>query len=314
MKNNKVFLITIDTEGDDQWQTNDISTKNSKFLPRFQELAEKYNFKPVWLTNYEMANDNFFVDYMKKKQDNHLCEIGMHLHAWYNPPEYKLNKINNEKDYLIEYPVEIMDLKIKKLTNLLEEKFGVRPVSHRSGRWATNEDYFKLLKKYGYLVDCSVTPHFDWTVCLGSTGLPGTNYKDFSESPYYVENTNILEVPVTIRKIHVFQSNRIKNIINFCGEVTRLVFGRYQWIRPNQYSSLNIKEMKKVIDLCNNDNHCIMFMIHSSELMPGGSPTFKSEQDIERLYSIIESIFKYVKDSGYIGMTLRDYYNYFNRK
>ena len=96
--------------------------------------------------------------------------------------------------------------------------------------------------------------------------------------------------------------------------MTRLVFGRYQWIRPNQYSSLNIKEMKKVIDLCNNDNHCIMFMIHSSELMPGGSPTFKSEQDIERLYSIIESIFKYVKDSGYIGMTLRDYYNYFNRK
>ena len=39
----KDFLITIDTEADNQWDfDHEISTENAKFLPRFQELAEKY--------------------------------------------------------------------------------------------------------------------------------------------------------------------------------------------------------------------------------------------------------------------------------
>ena len=66
----KKFLITIDTESDNQWDyDNPISTENAKFLPRFQELCERYKFKPTWLTNYEMANDDFFCHYMKEKQD-----------------------------------------------------------------------------------------------------------------------------------------------------------------------------------------------------------------------------------------------------
>ncbi len=52
------FLITIDTEGDNSWQNHDrITTENTRFLPRFQALCEKYAFKPVYLTNYEMAMD-----------------------------------------------------------------------------------------------------------------------------------------------------------------------------------------------------------------------------------------------------------------
>ena len=89
----KKFLITIDTESDNQWDyDNPISTENAKFLPRFQELCERYKFKPTWLTNYEMANDDFFCHYMKEKQDDCLCEIGMHLHAWNTPPDYSLKK------------------------------------------------------------------------------------------------------------------------------------------------------------------------------------------------------------------------------
>ena len=52
-----------------------------------------------------------------------------------------------------------------------------------------------------------------------------------------------------------------------------------------------------------------MFMIHSSELMPGGSPNFKDENSIENLYIDIESIFSYAKSKGYVGITLREYYD-----
>ena len=101
----KKFIITIDTEGDGQWNPDaPCSTENARFIPRFQELAEKFGFKPTWLTNYEMAEDPFYIEYMTDCLRRDTCEIGMHLHAWNNPPEYPLKKVNDQRDYLFEYP------------------------------------------------------------------------------------------------------------------------------------------------------------------------------------------------------------------
>ena len=49
----KRFIITVDTEGDDLWnyhQGDIIRTENTLYIPRFQELCEKYRLKPVYLT------------------------------------------------------------------------------------------------------------------------------------------------------------------------------------------------------------------------------------------------------------------------
>jgi hypothetical protein len=63
---NPAFLITIDTEGDNLWQKHDsITTENARYLPRFQQLCEKYGFKPVYLTNYEMAIDPVYIEFAK---------------------------------------------------------------------------------------------------------------------------------------------------------------------------------------------------------------------------------------------------------
>ena len=305
----KVFLITIDTEADNQWNLEqDCTTKNVDFLPRFQELAEKYNYKPVWLTTFEMANNDNFVEYFKNKQDNNLCEIGMHLHAWNNPPQSDLDNKHGSRSYLIEYSKEIMDAKIKKLDELLTKKFLKKPVSHRAGRWATNADYFDLLKKYNYKIDCSMTPGVNWSKSKGVTDIGGSDYSDVQYKPFYI-NDSLLEIPVTIKKIRTFE---IKDFLNFKRLIRSIEFfliGRNQWVRPDKY--LSSKGIKKVIDICNTNNEYIMFMLHSSELMPGGNPSFKSEQDIEKLYSLIDNIFQYVKCKGYIGMTLEEFYNYY---
>lgn len=302
---NKPFIITIDTEGDNQWDNNyGIYTENAKFLPRFQELAEKYDFKPVWLTNYEMANDKFFVKYMKEKQNKGLCEIGMHLHAWHNPPEYELERTTNERPYLIEYPEKIMEKKIETLDKLLTKKFGVKPISHRSGRWALDERYIKLLHKHGYKVDCSVTPNVDWSKKLGATGVGGANYSKANPNCSYLLD-DLLEVPMTIRKVHKF--NHInKKFLNLLRALKWKLLGRCQWLRPDKNLDLSI--LINLVDLCEKDDY-LMFMIHSSELMPGGSPNFKTEEDINKLYEVIEKLFSYIKSRGYIGITLKEYYN-----
>jgi len=49
------------------------------------------------------------------------------------------------------------------------------------------------------------------------------------------------------------------------------------------------------------------FMLHSSELMPGGSPAFPEASDIERLYEHLEILFEELS-SWCRGMTLKEFY------
>ena len=89
----KYFIITVDTEGDNCWGWKDgdpITTENVLQLPRFQNLVEKFYFKPVYLTNYEVAKDERFLKVFKQKQNEGLCEIGLHIHAWNTPPFFEL--------------------------------------------------------------------------------------------------------------------------------------------------------------------------------------------------------------------------------
>lgn len=312
----KNFLISIDTEGDNlwKWQLGDkITTENAKFLPRFQELCESYGFKPTYLTNYEMAKDTFFVDYFKNKAGENLCEIGTHLHAWNSPPQYDLGvrtDIEPGAPYLIEYPDDIMAQKVFFLTDLLEETFETKMVTHRSGRWATNQKYFEILDDLGYKVDCSVTPLIDWRKAPGqSENSFGTDYSENKNSPYIIENTNILEIPVTIRDNHRLKSLKGCGVRKGINKVKEAYKGYGPlWLRPKNNKD-NIEDMLYLVDKISKERKTdyLMFMLHSSEFMPGGSPNFKNNEEIEQLYNNLEVLFKHIS-KNYIGCTFKECY------
>ena len=160
----KPFLISVDTEGDGLWwwkPGDPISTNNTKFLPRFQQLCDCFGFKPTYLTNWEMANDAAYAVFAKRVVDEGRGEVGMHLHAWNTPPicdTMRPKLANPGQDYLIEYDEAAMEEKKISTTKAIENSIGVRPTTHRAGRWAMDERYFRLLAKHGYVCDCSVSP------------------------------------------------------------------------------------------------------------------------------------------------------------
>src|SRR5262249_44897944 len=119
------FIVTIDTEGDDIWsKPRDITTRNAAYLPRFQSLCERFGFKPVYLTNYEMAMSDAFVEFGRDVIARGAGEIGMHLHAWNSPPIVPLTGDDfHFQPYLIEYPADVMREKIRTMTRLLENRF-----------------------------------------------------------------------------------------------------------------------------------------------------------------------------------------------
>lgn len=290
-----VFIITIDTEGDNLWVCPEtITTANSRYLPRFQELCEKYQFKPTWLTNYEMAECPVFCEYGRDVLQRETGEIGMHLHAWNSPP-ITSNDLKSQA-YLIEYPENVMRDKIKFITELLEQRFQCKIVSHRAGRWAFNSSYANLLTENRYLIDCSVTPHVSWKSFMGDPkGSGGTDYTNFPSQPYFIDlnkidregNSPLLEIPVSIVKK---------------GASSHSVF----WLRPD---GLNRNSMLEILNQANNEQWpCVEFMLHSSELMPGGSPTFPTEFSIENLYDDLEAIFSKASEL-FQGATLSEFYD-----
>jgi hypothetical protein len=278
-------------------------------MPRFQELCDQYGYKPVYLVNYEMINDVFFVNFAQKTLQAGNCEIGMHLHAWNTPPFYELagSYHNYGLPYLIEYPETIMREKFNFLFKRLTETFNTGIMSHRSGRWAMNQSYFDILIDSGMKIDCSVTPHISWKKSKGFTaGSAGSDYRTFSEDPFVVkhslQDSFLLEIPVTIRVMRTFSITSSRTVLS---GLKKLICGKPVWLRPN---GNNLGEMLALIKYIRKSrDDYLMFMLHSSEFMPGGSPNFKTAESIELLYSDLKIIFENISE-GFRGITLKDYH------
>lgn len=294
----KKFLISIDTEGDNLWDWDErspITARNAGFLPRFQALCDRYGFKPTYLSNWEMVNDPEFCEMVGAWVADGRCEVGMHLHAWNTPPDFNLSDPKNENPglpYLIEYSDEAMEAKVDAMTDAIVRNVGVRPVTHRAGRWAMDRRYFDLLARKGYLCDCSVTPHVDWTSSPGETkGAFGTDYSNAPEEPYTVacDSGKIVEVPLTVRGTRAFIAPPTFGAKPVTKSLLNVARGQALQLRPN---GRNLNEMLWLErHVAKGDSGYIMFMLHSSEFMPGGSPTFRDEAAIETLYSHLGKLF-----------------------
>lgn len=298
------FLITIDTEGDNLWSRPvNPSTRNAAHLQRFQDLCERYGFRPTYVVNYEMACDRTFVGFGKRILDAGTGEIGMHLHAWNSPPLEGLTSDDLcDQPYLVEYSLPVMRRKITYLTNLLQDTFGTRMVSHRAGRWVVDQRYATLLQEAGYKVDCSVTPHVCWPARrTAPAGSLGADYRDCPPSYHwlvkptdgYVAESGVLEVPMTVvnRRPKILASFAKQGVAQdaFLNRAFDKLWPN-AWLRPN---GLNLKSMLRIVDeAVARSAAYVEFMLHSSELMPGGSPSFPTEESIESLYKQMESLFR----------------------
>lgn len=315
------FLITIDTEGDNLWaRPREITTRNAAFLPRFQQLCEKYGLRPTWLTNWEMATCPVYSEFARDVLRRGAGEIGMHLHAWNQPPLAPITDDDYDRlTYLIEYPPAVLEEKVRVLTAELETRFNVKMRSHRAGRWAFNELYARTLVRHGYVVDCSVTPHVSWA---GHTGgrQGGTDYRGYPEHAYFLDlsdlrrpgDSPLLEVPMTIvpqrRSALLAGPRRLVERSATGRALLHRLFGADRWLRPN---GRNRRELLQVLEIARaQDRDYVEYMLHSSEYMPGGSPIFPDESAIERLYSDLEALFA-AAQSHFVGLTLHEYYQRF---
>lgn len=316
------FILTIDTEGDNQWDHGrDLTVENIKYVDRFQALCEKYGIKPTYLITSEICEDSYsqklFSDYVR---DNR-AEVGAHLHSWTTAPflpddGYRQN--DEFHPFASELSYDLVSAKIKQLTDQITRTVGIAPTSFRSGRYGFNDIVARVLMENDYLVDSSVTPFVSWS---GQGGLPGgKGGPDFiASSPFpekiALKSGSLTEIPITIlptiiplNRNHSIARFYFRNVnSSFSLKVLRRLFYASQpvWLRPTPEMTAEL--LGNLVSEAGRINlPYITMMFHSSELMPGCSKYRPDEESVENLYRLLAGFFKILESSGIESVTLTE--------
>ena len=177
--------------------------------------------------------------------------------------------------------------------------------------------HLKVLEDNGYKTDTSVTPQISWEGSPGAgKGSRGPNYISAPLNPYFPDEENIcisggskiLEIPLSVfyvKRPHMswLFLKRTNNLITRIAR--RLGFGPRP-LRP--LPNINTKQMCSMIQTASTLGlPLIHMMIHSSELLPEGSPYHKTQNDVLLMMDKIRGFFLAVEEAGLIGCTISEF-------
>lgn len=316
------FILTIDTEGDNQWDHGrDLTVENIKFIPRFQAICDDYGIKPTYLVTSEVCQDAYARDLFTWYVSDRRAEVGAHLHAWSTPPfidseGFKENDPHHA--FASELPYNMLNGKIANLTEQISASFGKRPTSFRSGRYGFNENVARSLVANSYIVDSSVTPFVNWDRHKGIPG--GIGGPDFIDCPAFPYNYSfpggsITEIPITImptripltvsEKLAHFYFRNVDDSLVLRG-LRKLFFSNQPvWLRPVPGTDLRL--LTQLVDVTiDRQLPFITMMFHSSELMPGCSKYRPDGESVEELYMLLTGFFKLLMDRKITSVTLTE--------
>lgn len=317
------LLITIDTEEDDAWSGRQVvETENIRFLPRFQELCDRFAFPPTWLTDEPMLADPRFAEALGPAVAAGRAEVGAHLHPWSCAP-FPCDRLPDQSEQV--YPHELDErefrAKMERISMLIESRFGQRAISYRAGRWGFVPEHIPWLLDLGIRVDCSVTPRISWRRHIGRRGgAGGVDFRGAPEVPYWVDPDDVrrpgrsalLELPLTVFYL-AGPFARGGPTLRRVGDRIRYTpagraLSRIGWtaipFRP--WPGRGLGRLLAFVDAAERERRpYLMLMFHSSELMPGGSPYNPDAAAVEAMYVQLEALFARLKARGVHGATLR---------
>lgn len=304
-----LFVMTIDTEEEWDWDAGfpfgqKPAVQNTQKIPKFQAFCHDLGVKPTYFIDYAIASDPESVKRFRPYAEAGECEIGGHLHAWVTPPVEEQARPNNT--HAINLPPDLVRRKLNVLTHKLKSEFGMQPTSFRSGRWGINGQMLRQLADEGYELDSSIFPFYTDT-----DPEPNFSYAQAPDRPYWPDFTDclqageqrrIFELPVSsgfnhpnfeaCHAIHRTLSASPWNRLRSIGILWHLRLLRKLQLSPELADAAN---MKMLVNSCLQRGHRVIHMfLHSSTLLPGGSPYVSNEHDEAVFYQNMADVITYV--------------------
>ncbi len=310
-----VLVVTVDTEADDAWRYPErVELSNMAYIPRFQEVCERYGFPPTYLVAYECAARDEAVEVLAPIHARGGCEIGHHLHVWTAPPFVRDNGRGVDEAWLHAYqyelPDELFEAKADSVYEAIQQAYSVAPVVHRAGRWGVDQRTFHWLAKRGFVADTSVIPLRSMERNRG-LNQPGPNFLAEPRMPHRIGGSTLWELPVTVDITPSILSRvcveYLEHALPGSRYVSRLL--KHRALGGGRSLTLDPRFADGVVErmMLNTLRSGIGYLhlaLHSSELAPDTSPFTRTEKDFDRVWQQLERILSFGRKLGLKGMTL----------
>jgi hypothetical protein len=279
------LLFIVDAEEEFDWSApfarTNVSVRSMREQGKAQRIFERYGIRPTYAVDYAVATQEDGFRPLLEFAQSGACEIGAQLHGWVTPPfEEELSEHNSFANNL---PTDLQRRKLDRLTKVIEDVFGCRPKAYRAGRYGAGDATPRILREFGYQVDCSVLPG-------RSSVAMAPDYAGAPVTPYWLAGErSILEIPVTVcdvgfaRKLGggVYDSiaSPLGRSLRSPGIAARLRLLNRIRLTPE---GSTIQEARRLTRSMLAEGHRIFVVsYHTPSLVPGCTPYVRNQRDLE---------------------------------
>jgi len=302
------LVITIDVEEEGlfsgSYPSSGAGVTNVAELKRLEFIPQEFGFPLTLLTTYPVAQTPAAREVLVSWQEKHGAEIGVHLHPWNTPPFRDLP--HPEPIPTVQLPPGLLEEKLGSLMHCFTENFQEAPRSFRMGRFDWSTGLLELLPRFGLEVDSSMVP-------LTFKGEGPQNFLAPTD-PFWLDfpassGLRLLEVPVTMvpvwgRSAKAWHRFASKFPVNIAEELlSRFRFVGAAGIHPTWFPQLSMRLAVRLHQ--HRGGRVLTLFLHSSELLPGGSPDFPDAAAVERLVAKLRDFLAWLVKRGPVtGLTL----------
>ena len=304
------LIFTVDVEEEGLFSGNypriPPGVTNVSSLHRLAFVSAEFGFPLTLLATYPVLRDLRCREILADQRDHHGAEIGLHLHPWNTPPFSPFDGIKLVRSDDI--PASLLAAKLETLAAAQTEGVGGIPMSFRMGRFDMGRQLPDILCNSGIRVDSSIVPMKRLSRCMDFYCAPSDPFPLVSTPD---GRNRLMEIPVTTLPIFPGSNRAVRHLLSALPEPLGDFLVRaagcvgVAGIQPVWYS-LPMMKFATLVHL-SRGGRTLTLSLHSSELMPGGSPRYPSDDAVEGLMKKIRDYLEWlVQKKNVAGVTLTE--------
>lgn len=279
------FMLFVDTEEEFDWEApfDRAATQVTAMdgLAKGQAYFAASAIRPVYLVDYPIVQNDTAVGLLGQWLAEGSADVGAHLHPWVTPPHDE--QVTSRNSFAGNLPEALERAKLLAQCAFMEERLGRRPLAYRAGRYGVGHATARSLVEAGFVLDCSIRSHFDYSAHDGPdfSGLPLRPYRVGPEG-------SLIELPLSTaftghlrgygEGLHRVASRwgRVNGALSRAGLFARV---------PLTPEGVTARECIAAIDaLIDDDIPVLSFSFHSPTLEPGHTGYVRTTAELDAFY------------------------------
>ena len=294
------FAVTVDTEEEWDWSsgypTGPTRTENIHRLPDFQAACERHGAAVTYFVNRAVLDAPAARAVIVKLAQRPRVEIGMHIHPWNTPPLQPVEKVPVRDSFLHNLPPELALAKLNAVYTSFRDS-GLAPVSFRGGRYSTSpwiQEWLRTAALSRTARCCHSRPGKTRAHRTTTRAIPSRcecrgrrrygNCRSAWRSracPFAFWN-----------RVLATAERPPWRYLHTVGIMQKLGIFRKSWLNYENPFWDGMRQLVRVLQRANVPYLC--FTVHSSSLLPGGSPYAATAADVDRIFSRIHDSLQFL--------------------